>query len=101
MDNPSRGSLADKIAGILNTAPNSFDPEDDAVDATNAQIVSHKSVEDKNEEEEILSKFRRANIDLLADVDDKYAGKKASRKSLNESDSEGMSKVEYKRNSVY
>jgi protein AATF/BFR2 len=91
MDNPSRGSLADKIAGILNTAPNSFDPEDDAVDATNAQIVSHKSVEDKNEEEEILSKFRRANIDLLADVDNKYAGKKAIRKSLNESDSEDIS----------
>ncbi|RZC41827.1 AATF [Asbolus verrucosus] len=86
MKNQATGSLADKIAGILNTAPSSFDPEEDPVDGTNAQ-VSHEDAEDVSEEE-ILSKFRRKNIDLLADVDEKYAGRKTSRKGLRESSDE-------------
>ena len=84
----NKTTLADKIAGILNTAPSSFDPEDD-VDATTAQVLPENG-EDAYEEEAILSKFRRANVDLLADLDEKYAGKKTSRKNLGDSDSDGM-----------
>ncbi|XP_044264713.1 protein AATF-like isoform X2 [Tribolium madens] len=87
MKNRSTGTLADKIAGILNTAPSSIDPEDEVGDGTIAKVV--EDVEENEEEEEILSKFRRKNIDLLADLDEKYAGKKTSRKHLRDSDLEG------------
>lgn len=84
-----KSSLADKIAGILNTAPSSFDPEENTVDDTNARVLQD-DVEDHHEDEEILSSFRRANVDLLADFDDKYAGRKTSRKKLTGSISGGM-----------
>ncbi|EFA06829.2 protein AATF [Tribolium castaneum] len=90
MKKKSTGTLADKIAGILNTAPSSIDPEDEVDDATVAKVVED-DVEENEQEDEILSKFRQKNIDLLADLDEKYAGKKTSRKNLRDSDSEDAS----------
>lgn len=80
-------TLSDKIAGILNTAPQSFDPEDDIYEETQAQVVENdEENSDSNNDEVSLSRFRKQNIDLLEDVDKKYAGKKGSRKSLQDSD---------------
>lgn len=90
MSKSKENSLANKIADILSAAPSNFDPEDEPLDATTAQIPLGDEDEPENEkEEEILSKFRKQNIDLLEDIDVKYAGRKASRKDLDsESESE-------------
>ncbi|GLV40452.1 Apoptosis antagonizing transcription factor [Carabus blaptoides fortunei] len=80
-------TLSDKIVGILNTAPQSFDPEDDIYEETRAQIVENDEQNSDDDNDEVsLSRFRKQNIDLLEDVDKKYAGKKGSRKSLQDSD---------------
>lgn len=92
MKTKQTGTLADKIAGILNTAPSSIDPEDEAVDSTVAKIV--EDVSENEQEEEILSIFRRENLDLLADLDEKYAGKKTSRKKIKDSDSDDFSEAD-------
>ncbi|CAH1954853.1 unnamed protein product [Acanthoscelides obtectus] len=78
------GTLADKIANILVAAPVNEDPED-GTDETKA--IVEEEVEDANsDEEQLLSKFRKQNIELLADVDERYAGKKGTRKDLVGSD---------------
>lgn len=87
MKSKSKQSLADKIADILTTAPTHSDPEDDPDPETRAKLTyDNANDEDDKVEEEILSKFRKQNIDLLADIDEIYAGKKASRKKVQESD---------------
>lgn len=73
--------LADKIADILTTAPAHSDPADESDPETRAK-VTYDNIEDDSAEEELLSKFRKRNVDLLADVDERYAGKKTSRKSI-------------------
>ncbi|KAJ8960389.1 hypothetical protein NQ314_006079 [Rhamnusium bicolor] len=81
----NKETLADRIAGVLNTTPARFDPEDENFDDTRAQLnIDHSDENDV--EEEILSEFRKQNVNLLADVDEKYAGKRGSRKSLEGSD---------------
>lgn len=86
----TQGSLADRITGILNSAPKSFDPEDDDVDNTCAQTVSFLEDVDKSDNEsnqtQEISKKRPFNY--LMDTDERYSGKKKSRKSLRESDGE-------------
>ncbi|XP_050295163.1 protein AATF-like [Anthonomus grandis grandis] len=85
----SKNTLAEKIAGVLSAVPSQFDPDDDNIDDTSAKIAGSGDFEEDNEEEEaLLSKFRRQNVDLLADVDQRYAGKKGSRKSLKDESSE-------------
>lgn len=79
-----RPSLADKIADILTTAPTHSDPEDEPDPETNAKIIEDIGNDDDEVEEQLLSKFRKQNVDLLADIDERYAGKKASRKSVQE-----------------
>ncbi|XP_023023786.2 protein AATF [Leptinotarsa decemlineata] len=78
-------SLADRIAKVLNTAPATLDPEDELADETRAKLNTD-TTEDDDFDDELLSKFRKQNVDLLADIDEKYAGKKASRKNLVSSD---------------
>nr|XP_023023786.1 protein Aatf-like [Leptinotarsa decemlineata] len=78
-------SLADRIAKVLNTAPATLDPEDELADETRAKLNTD-TTEDDDFDDELLSKFRKQNVDLLADIDEKYAGKKASRKNLASSD---------------
>lgn len=78
-------SLADKISKLLVTVPSTADPEDESVDDTNAKFTEPADDFDEKEEE-LLSSFRKQNVDLLADVDNRYAGRKSSRKTLHESD---------------
>lgn len=78
-------SLADKIADILTSAPTHSDPEDDA-DPQTAAKISHDVEIEHDESEELLSKFRRQNVDLLADVDERYAGKRTNRKGVHDSE---------------
>lgn len=82
---PKKESIADKIAQLLSTKAPSFDPEDNFDEETKAKVASD-SEEIGDEDEPILSQFRKQNVDLLEDVDKKYAGKKGSRRDLYESD---------------
>ncbi|KAK4878488.1 hypothetical protein RN001_010994 [Aquatica leii] len=91
-------SLSNKISVILNAAPVSFDPEDDCDDTT-AQIEYNH--DDNGSDDELnLSKFRKQNVELLEEVDHRYQGTRASRKSLLDNDvsgsdeSEGIDKTE-------
>ncbi|KAK4877613.1 hypothetical protein RN001_010119 [Aquatica leii] len=73
-------SLSNKISVILNAAPVSFDPEDDCDDTT-VQIEYNQ--DDNGSDDELnLSKFRKQNVELLEEVDHRYQGTRASRKSL-------------------
>lgn len=86
-------SLSDKIASILNTAPTSFDPEDDVHEETTAR-VDHNLTEEALSDEETLSKIRKDNVELLEDIDTRYKGKKASRKSISKSQEWNLSEAE-------
>ncbi|CAH1162739.1 unnamed protein product [Phaedon cochleariae] len=72
-------TLADKIAGVLSTAPSNFDLDDEIDEDTRAKVTSENDFEEHVDQS---SKFRKQNVDLLADVDERYAGKKGSRKNL-------------------
>ncbi|XP_072379765.1 protein AATF-like [Diabrotica undecimpunctata] len=85
-----KGTLADKISSLLTTTPDEIDPEDDYKDDTTAKLNTEYSQEN-GEENNHGSKFRKDNIDLLADVDERYAGKKGSRRNLNPDDSSEFS----------
>lgn len=76
-------NLADKIASILNTTPSNFDPEDDNNPDNTKAIVNYENVEENDEHVPFQSQIRKQNIDLLADIDERYVGKKGSRKNLN------------------
>lgn len=80
-------TLSDKISGILSSAHTTFDPEDDIYDETKAKVNESEN-QDSEEEDVGLSKFRKANVDLLEEVDKRYVGKKGSRKSIKDSDDE-------------
>ncbi|KAF7265565.1 hypothetical protein GWI33_021019 [Rhynchophorus ferrugineus] len=84
----SKNSLASKIAGLLSAVPEQFNPDDDHVDDTAAKLADFNDDFEGDVSEEILSGFRKQNIDLLGDIDKKYAGKKGSRKTLRYSSSE-------------
>lgn len=79
-------SLADKISDLLNAAPVSIDPEDEALDSTKAQTVEHASEETEFEENE--SSLRKRSAVSLLDEDERYAGQVVSRKRLRDSDDE-------------
>ncbi|XP_066245948.1 protein AATF-like [Euwallacea similis] len=81
-------SLADKIAGVLTAAPSQFDSDDEHLDTSKATLGELDNFEETDEAEEaLLSKFRTVNADLLADVDQRYAGETGSRRGLKEEDS--------------
>lgn len=69
----------------MNTVPETFDNEDDNYDNTKAEVIKDFGEEDDKTEEQLLSVFRKKNVDLLSDIDSRYSGKKASRDSLVES----------------
>ncbi|XP_060523419.1 protein AATF isoform X2 [Cylas formicarius] len=79
-------TLAEKIFSVLNTAPATFDPEDDP-DGSAAKLVNSED-EHSGDEDALLNNFRKQNIDLLADVDNRYAGEKGSRRRFHGSDSD-------------
>lgn len=83
-------SLADKIGDILNAAPATIDPEDDTHDDTKAKTVQH-SQDDNDVNTEFVGTplvQKRIRAPLLIDDDERYAGKRISRKRLASSDDE-------------
>lgn len=82
-------TIADKIAELLSVKSSSFDPEDNFEEETKAKVTSDNEAgddDDDDDDEYVLSQFRKQNVDLLEDVDKKYAGKKGSRRDLYDSD---------------
>ncbi|KAL1512582.1 hypothetical protein ABEB36_002152 [Hypothenemus hampei] len=78
-------TLADQIINSINHVPEEFDPEDDQIDETKAKLTDFEDLYEGDETEEaVLSKFRKQNVDLLGDIDQRYVGRKATRKQINE-----------------
>ncbi|ENN79260.1 protein AATF [Dendroctonus ponderosae] len=73
-----KGSLAQKIAGVLSVVPTQYDSEENLGDE--AKLVDFDE-EITDEEQALLSGFKENNVDFLAD-DPRYAGVKASRKRM-------------------
>ncbi|KAF5294094.1 hypothetical protein FQR65_LT10918 [Abscondita terminalis] len=89
-------SLSNKISGILNSAPITFDPEDDGDENTRARIEDDAHDVDTDDDLNI-SQFRKQNVELLGEADHRYSGVRTSRKSLlgnQDSESEGESSID-------
>lgn len=80
-------SLSANIANLLNSLPQGFDDEDE-IDDTNAKVLTADSDESDGEEIIERSEIRTKNIDLLENIDKKYAGKISNRKNFEDSDSD-------------
>lgn len=92
-------TLADKIGDILSSAPITIDPEDDITVETSAIVtrdVERQEEDDDDfqdvaavgeEDEELLSTFRKRTAQLLEDTDVKYKGQRITRKHLNSASS--------------
>uniref|UniRef100_A0A0C9QJW3 Aatf protein n=1 Tax=Fopius arisanus TaxID=64838 RepID=A0A0C9QJW3_9HYME len=74
-----KSNLADKINSLITAAPENFGSDDETED-TRAKIVER--YEESESDEGLTSSIRRQNIDLLDEVDERYKGKKVSRKDL-------------------
>nr|XP_031828453.1 protein AATF [Nomia melanderi] len=74
-------SLADKINSLVSTTPTNFDSDDDAED-TRAKVVDHYDESDNSVNNFQVSEIRRRNVDLLDQLDERYKGKKISRKDM-------------------
>lgn len=67
-----------QIGAILSATPSSFDPEDDLFDGTNSNTKRSDS-----EDEGILSKLQKENVELLENTGKQFSKKKlSSRKNL-------------------
>lgn len=93
-------SLSENIAKLFNSVPQNFD-EDDDIDGTSAKVFTPDSEDSDHGEINERSKIRASNIDLLEDVDEKYAGKLTSRKRYRDSDDEGDSEEGSDDNGVF
>lgn len=78
-------SLAEKIALLSDPTPIFYDPEDDVNHETTAKVVDFQTSDDDSDEFGRKSLLRLRNETLLADQDERYAGKKISRKYLQKS----------------
>ncbi|XP_044735364.1 protein AATF [Chrysoperla carnea] len=80
-------TLSDKISNVLNTAPGVIDPEDDIYEDTRAKVVSNEDIEDEDQIGDFKpSKITKQNLELLENIDTRYAGKRRSRKDFEDSD---------------
>ncbi|XP_032681183.1 protein AATF [Odontomachus brunneus] len=86
-------SLADKINSLITSKPVHFD-SDEETDETKAKIVQYYDENVSSDDEFRQSKIRRQNVDTLDKVDERYAGKKVSRKDIysDEDDEDDISK---------
>lgn len=76
-----KATLSEKISKLLTVAP-SADIEDDLVFHSKPTTVTKDDFElDDDEEEAVISSFRKQNVKLLSDIDNKYAGEVSKRKS--------------------
>ncbi|XP_015112184.1 protein AATF [Diachasma alloeum] len=73
-------SLAEKINSLITAAPENFG-SDDETEETRARVVERYEESD-SDDQGLTSSIRKQNIDLLDEVDERYKGKKVSRKDL-------------------
>ncbi|KAK0181250.1 hypothetical protein PV327_003549 [Microctonus hyperodae] len=82
-------SLADKIHDLITVAPKNFGSDDEA-DETKAKVVEQFNEFESDDDRAFntsSSSIRKKNIDLLDEIDDRYRGKKVSKKDIYGSDS--------------
>lgn len=82
-------SLADKISSLVTAAPTNFDSDDDNED-TRAKVVDNDDESDNFVSNFQVSEIRKRNIDLLDESDERYKGKKVSRKEVYSDDSDSI-----------
>ncbi|XP_078039934.1 apoptosis antagonizing transcription factor [Augochlora pura] len=87
-------SLADKINSLVSTAPTNFDSDDDA-DDTRAKVVDQDDESDNSDSNFQVSEIRRQNVDLLEQLDERYKGKKISRKDIYSVDNDSINTTDY------
>ncbi|XP_012272029.1 protein AATF [Orussus abietinus] len=75
-------SLAEKISYLVTAAPTNFD-SDDEIEDTRAKVVEHFDESDAVDDFQDSS-FRKQNVELLDQVDERYRGTKISRKDVYE-----------------
>ncbi|XP_017755559.1 PREDICTED: protein AATF [Eufriesea mexicana] len=82
-----KNSLADKINSLISTRPTVFNSDDETED-TKAKVVEHYNESDNSDNNFQVSQIRRQNLDSLDQVDERYKGKKISRKNIYNNDNE-------------
>ncbi|XP_072747346.1 protein AATF [Anoplolepis gracilipes] len=73
-------SLAEKINALISAKPDFG--SDEEPEETKAKVVEYYGEDDVSEDELQQSKIRRQNVDTLDAIDERYAGKKVSRKDI-------------------
>ena len=86
-------TLADKVNSLVTTTPVTFNSDDEAED-TKAKLVDRYDESDNSDSNFQISEIRRRNVDLLDQVDERYKGKKVSRKDIYEDDDDEDSVVQ-------
>lgn len=86
-------TLADKVNSLVTTTPVTFNSDDEAED-TKAKVVDRYDESDNSDSNFQISEIRRRNVDLLDQVDERYKGKKVSRKDIYEDDDDEDSVVQ-------
>lgn len=74
-------SLADKINSLVTPTPTNFDSDDEAED-TKAKVIERDDESDDSESNFGASELRKRNVDPLDQIDERYKGKKVSRKDV-------------------
>lgn len=75
-------TLAERLADLSNPEPVFNDPEDDINTETSAKLVDEDSEDESNNGIHERSKLRAKNASFLDDEDQRYLGKKTTRKDL-------------------
>lgn len=75
-------TLAERLADLSNPEPVFNDPEDDINTETSAKLVDEDSEDESNHGVQERSKLRSKNASFLDDEDQRYLGKKTTRKNL-------------------
>ena len=82
-------SLADKINTLITTTPINFGSDDEAED-TKAKVVERYDESDDSEGNFQVSEIRKRNVDPLDQIDERYKGKKVSRKDVYDNEDDSM-----------
>ncbi|CAG4987052.1 unnamed protein product [Colias eurytheme] len=84
----TKQTLSDKIADALTVKPRA-DIEDDEIFNTKPSTVTRADYSSSSDEDEaLISDFRKRNVNLLSDISKKYEGKVVSKKELEENSSD-------------
>ncbi|XP_008556908.1 protein AATF [Microplitis demolitor] len=80
-------SLAEELDSLINVAPKAFESDDDE-EETKAKVVD--KFQESHSDDDQISSFRKKNVPLLDEIDERYKGKKVTRKEAfgEESDSD-------------